>query len=185
MRSETNAEKIKRLMELLGKRAKGPGRIYLTGGATAVLLGWRDTTIDVDLKCDPEPPGVFDVLREAKELLDINIEMAAPDDFVPALPGWRERSRFIASSGLIEFRHYDFYGQALAKIERGHKQDIADVQSMLARQLIKPDTLLDLYRQIQASLTRYPAIDPDALSARLRDALRRPRQSTPKGVANG
>ncbi|MGH7147689.1 MAG: hypothetical protein ACREYE_01465 [Gammaproteobacteria bacterium] len=115
-------------------------------------------------------------------MLDTNIERAAPDDFVPALPGWQERSRF---SGPIEFRHYDFYGQALAKIERGHKQDIADVQSMLARQLIKPDMLLDLYRQIQASLTRYPAIDPDTLSARLRAALPRSRQSTPKGISNG
>ncbi|MGH8614236.1 MAG: DUF6036 family nucleotidyltransferase [Gammaproteobacteria bacterium] len=185
MRSESNAEKIRRLMEFLGHRAKGPGRIYLTGGATAVLLGWRNTTIDVDLKLDPEPPGVFDALREAKELLDINIEMAAPDDFVPALPGWRERSRSIPSFGPIEFRHYDFYGQALAKIERGHKQDIADVQSMFARQLIEPDALMGLYRQVEASLTRYPAIDPATLSARLRDALPRSRQSTPKGVSNG
>jgi hypothetical protein len=37
MRSETNIDKIRELMHELGKRAKGAGRIYLTGGASAVL----------------------------------------------------------------------------------------------------------------------------------------------------
>jgi len=183
MRSVTNAEKIRRLMEFLGQRAKGPGRIYLTGGASAVLLGWRETTIDVDLKLEPEPPGVFDALREAKDLFDINIEMAAPDDFVPALHGWQERSRVIASFGPIEFRHYDLYGQALAKIERGHKQDIADVQSMLAGQLVEPDTLLGLFRQAEVGLARYPAIDRDSLWVKLHEALHQP--DTQEGTSNG
>ena len=36
-------------MEALGQRVKGPGIIYLTGGATALLFGWRAKTIDVDI----------------------------------------------------------------------------------------------------------------------------------------
>jgi hypothetical protein len=57
MRAETTRAKLETFMAALGKHARGPGRIYLTGGATAVLYGWREMTIDVDLKPDPEPPG--------------------------------------------------------------------------------------------------------------------------------
>jgi hypothetical protein len=95
MRSETDKRKLQDFMVALGRRVHGPGRIYLTGGATALLHGWRRTTIDIDLKPDPEPPGLFEALAVLKDELDINVELAAPDQFIPALPGWRERSRLI------------------------------------------------------------------------------------------
>ncbi len=41
-------------MRFLGREARGNARVYFTGGATAVLMGWRDTTIDIDLRFDPE-----------------------------------------------------------------------------------------------------------------------------------
>jgi len=46
VRSESTAPRIRGLMAALGRAARGPGAIYLTGGATAVLLGWRESTID-------------------------------------------------------------------------------------------------------------------------------------------
>ncbi len=45
MRSEANRQKIEAFMAALGKRVLGEGSIYLTGGATAVLHGWRAMTI--------------------------------------------------------------------------------------------------------------------------------------------
>lgn len=54
MRSDTNIDKIRKLMHELGMKAKGPGTVYLTGGACAVLFGWRNTTVDVDLKLEPD-----------------------------------------------------------------------------------------------------------------------------------
>ena len=69
MRNKTERAAIERLMELLGRRARSPGTIYLTGGASAVLLGWREMTLDIDLKLEPEPDGVFAAIREAKEEL--------------------------------------------------------------------------------------------------------------------
>lgn len=57
MRDPVHPVKLQALMEAFGKRIKTPGRIYLTGGATALLHGWRQMTIDVDLKADPEPSG--------------------------------------------------------------------------------------------------------------------------------
>ena len=90
-------------MEAFGKRVKTAGRIYLTGGATALLHGWRKMTIDVDLKADPEPQGFFEAIATLKDELSINIELASPSDFIPELPDWKSRSIFIARHGLIDF----------------------------------------------------------------------------------
>ncbi|MDE0054025.1 MAG: hypothetical protein OXT64_07190 [Gammaproteobacteria bacterium] len=146
-------------MRFLGREARGDGRIYLVGGASAVIVGWRDTTIDVDLKLDPEPPGIFEAIARAKNALNINLELASPDDFMPALPDWHARSVFVARHGAVDFLHYDFYAQALAKIERGHAQDLGDVEAMSRLNLIEPERLLCLFEAIEADLVRYPAID--------------------------
>ena len=148
-------------MARIGELATGPGRIYLTGGATAVLFGWREMTVDVDLKLFPEPPGVFEALAKLKDELSINVELASPDLFIPELPGWRERSRHIVTHGQVEFFHYDFYSQALAKLERGHTRDHSDVQSMVDRGLVSKDVLLALFVAIEPDIIKYPALDPD------------------------
>ncbi|MDQ3198339.1 MAG: hypothetical protein M3Q46_03980 [Verrucomicrobiota bacterium] len=87
---------------------------------------------------------------------------SSPADFIPAPPGWRERSIFIARHGLIEFFHYDPYGQALSKLQRGHDRDLLDARSLLARGLIQSDKLWEMYQLIEPRLLRYPAIDPPA-----------------------
>jgi hypothetical protein len=74
MRGETDRAKIDAFMTALAEHVKGTGRIYFTGGGTAVLHGWRDTTIDLDLKADPEPRGFFEVAA-LKEKIDLNIEL--------------------------------------------------------------------------------------------------------------
>ncbi len=147
-------------MIALGERVTGPGRIYLTGGATAVLHGWRETTIDIDLKPDPEPAGLFEAIALLKDELDANVELASPDDFIPAIPGWQDRSLFIARHGAIDFFHYDPYGQALSKLQRGHDRDLVDVRALVKTGLVKPDRLSEMYKQIEPQLLRYPGIDP-------------------------
>ena len=59
----------------------------------------------------------------------------------------------------MDFYHYDFYAQALSKLERGHARDLADVSAMLARGLINSARLLELFENIRPVLIRYPAID--------------------------
>jgi hypothetical protein len=44
--------------------------------------------------------------------------------------GWRAGT--IDADIAIAFHHYDFYAQALAKIERGHELDRTDVQVLRA-----------------------------------------------------
>ena len=170
-RESSDAEKVRAFMRRLGEEARGPGRVYLVGGASAVLIGWRATTVDVDLKLAPEPLGAFAAIARAKEALDMNVELAAPDDFIPPLPGWRERSLHIAQRGLVEFFHYDFYAQALAKIERGHEQDLRDVEAMRRLALIDAERLAELFDAIEPDLLRYPAIDAACFRDKVRRAL--------------
>jgi hypothetical protein len=125
-----------------------------------LLEGWRDTTIDVDLKLVPENDDVLRAIPRLKDQLEMNVELAAPSDFIPELPGWEERCRFVAQEGSLTFCHYDFYAQALSKLERRHAKDLVDVRAMLDRGLIERQRLQQLYDQIEPQLFRYPAIDP-------------------------
>jgi hypothetical protein len=165
MRAETDRAKLETFMAALGNRARGEGIVYLTGGATAVLYGWRTMTIDIDIKPDPEPPGLFEALAVLKNELDINVELASPDQFVPPIPGWRERSLFIARHGFIRFFHYDPFGQALSKLQRRHDRDIRDVRSSLRDGLITKAGLREMFALIEPQLIRYPAIDPPSFRA--------------------
>ncbi|HEY3237776.1 MAG TPA: hypothetical protein VGJ84_23850 [Polyangiaceae bacterium] len=167
MRSIANAGKVEEFMRALGAAARGPGRCYFTGGATAVLHGWRESTVDIDIKLEPEPVGVFEALAEIKDTLDVNVELAAPDAFIPALEGWRDHSVFITRHGSVDFFHYDFRAQALAKIERGHQRDLTDVAAMLDRGLVGRGELKVEFSKILGRLIRYPAIDSNAFRSKL------------------
>src|SRR3979411_956998 len=121
MRQPVTTANLQLFMKALAASVTTPSRIFLVGGATSVMLGWRTSTIDIDLKIIPESDEILRSLPQLKERLQVNIELASPDDFIPELPGWQERSRFIKREGKLSFYHYDFYAQALAKTERGHE----------------------------------------------------------------
>lgn len=168
MRQRVSAEALERFMKAVGRAGKKNARIYLVGGASAVLFGWRETTIDIDLKLVPEVNEILKALPQLKEQLEINVELASPDDFIPPLPGWQE-SAFIRREGEIDFFHYDFYGQALAKIERGHSTDILDVREMIERGLVEPSRLIDFFSRIEDQLYKYPAIDAKSFRMAVED----------------
>lgn len=159
MREKVSADAVERFMKELGRAGSSNARVYFVGGVSAVLLGWRETTIDIDLKLVPEVNEILRALPDLKERLQVNVELASPDDFIPPLPGWEGRSSFIAREGGIDFFHYDFYAQALAKIERGHSTDLLDVQQMIERGLVEPSRLLEFFGRIEETLYKYPAID--------------------------
>ena len=54
-RSLVDADRIVRLMDGIGRRATGPGCVYLVGGSSTAIVGWRTATVDADIKLDPEP----------------------------------------------------------------------------------------------------------------------------------
>ncbi len=164
MRDLTNANKIAEFMRVLGGKVRKPARVYFTGGTTAVLMGWREMTIDIDLRFVPDHDELYRELPLLKESLGINIELASPADFIPQLPGWEDRSRFIAREGKLDFFHYDAYSQALSKIERGHEQDITDVAAMINSGLVSKERLYELFKAIEPELYKYPAINPESFA---------------------
>jgi hypothetical protein len=172
MRSPVDTAKIEALMRRLGELAKGPGRVYLTGGASALLEGWRASTLDVDIKLDPEPEGVFEAIAKLKDELDLNVELAAPDQFLPEVPSWRERSVYIGRHRSVEFFHYDFRAQALSKIARSHARDMADVEAMLERGLVTREEIRKACDAIAPGLVRFPGIDAEAFLARVDAVVR-------------
>jgi len=171
MRRLAEADRVRRFMRSLGAAAQGDARAYFTGGVSAVLMGWREATIDVDLTLVPERDEVLRSIPALKEELELSVELASPAHFLPELPGWEERSLFIGREGRVSFYHYDFYAQALAKIERGHAQDRADVESMLNAGLVEPARLRELFGAIVPRLYRYPAVDAASLRRALDEAL--------------
>jgi hypothetical protein len=113
MRELANADRVERFMGELARATRSAANVYLTGGASAVLLGWRATTVDVDLKLVPD----------SDEALRAN-------------------------------------SQALAKVERGHVQDVTDVASMRAAGLVEDRPLIDLLAAIEPELYRFPPSTP-------------------------
>jgi hypothetical protein len=172
VRELADEERIRLLMGALGKAAARDGDCYLTGGATAVLLGWRGATIDVDLRLEPEQDEVLRELPRLKEGLSINVELASPADFIPLPRAWRERSPSVAREGRLSFRHFDLYSQALAKLERGHTRDLEDVREMLERGLVEGSRLRACFTEIEPELYRFPAVDPADFRRSVEEFLR-------------
>jgi hypothetical protein len=160
MRALADADLIHRFMRAIGDAAVAEARVYFTGGATAVLQGWRASTIDVDIRVVPEQDAILRAIPRLKEDLHLNVELASPDHFIPVKPGWEERSPFASREGRVSFHHFDLFAQALAKIERGHAQDVRDVQEMLDRGLVDRPGLRAYFDAIEPDLYRYPAVDP-------------------------
>jgi uncharacterized nucleotidyltransferase DUF6036 len=171
MREVADAERIQRLMRALGAQAEREGAVYFTGGATAVLLGWRKSTIDVDILFAPESDALMRAIPRLKEDLRINVELASPADFIPVPAGWEDRSPFVAREGNLSFFHYDPYSQALAKLERAHALDLEDVRELIERELVDPGRALSYFQEIEPELYRFPALDPRGFRERVEEVL--------------
>ena len=159
MRAEATRKRITALMQELASRAPRTGvhNIYFVGGGTAVYLGWRRSSIDVDLCSDDDV--VFRHIQEIKEQLNVNIEFARPEDFVPPLRGSAGRHVFIAKIGSIAFFHYDPYAQLLSKVVRGFKRDLDDAHQFVRSGMVDPATLRSLVARIpDSAFAKYPTL---------------------------
>jgi hypothetical protein len=171
VRLPTDRERIQRLMEAFARAASGNVRVYFVGGTTAVLMGWRESTIYVDFVMRPDDDALLRSIPELKETLRINVELASPADFIPVPPGWEDRGLFITQLGRVAFYHFDLYAQALAKVERGHAQDLDDVHVMLERKIVEPSRALEYFTRIEPQLYRFPAIDPPSFRRAVEEAF--------------
>jgi hypothetical protein len=138
--------------------------VYLVGGGTAVWVGWRSSTVDVDLHGEPET--LFDDVQEIKERLGVNIEFVKPEHFVPALEGSEERHVFIEKVGAVSFYHHDPYAQVFSKSVRGFARDLQDADSFVSSGMVDPLRLGKLVHSIpRQAYSHYPAISRDPVLA--------------------
>lgn len=157
MRQELTRERLGMLMKELAQSAprRGACQVYLVGGGTAVYLGWRRSSIDADLFAEPDT--VLRRIQEIKERLDINVELARPEDFVPPLKGSNDRHVFIEKIGVVSFFHYDPYAQILSKLVRGFERDMSDARTFVKSGMVDPAKLRSLVAAIpDSAYARYP-----------------------------
>jgi hypothetical protein len=157
MRNELTRERLDLLMKELAQSAprRGTFRVYLVGGGTAVYLGWRRASIDVDLFSEEEQ--VFRDIQGIKERLYINIEFARPEDFVPPLKGTADQHVFITTVGSITFYHYDPYAQTFSKVVRGFQRDLDDAREFVRSGMVDPERFQSLVAAIpDSAYARYP-----------------------------
>ncbi|MBV8545448.1 MAG: hypothetical protein JO093_19820 [Acidobacteria bacterium] len=165
MRKPVTEPVVREFMRAIAAEAREPGRIYLAGGASVVLKHWRRSTVDIDITIIPENDRILRAIPDLKERLHVNVELSSPTHFVPPLPGWEDRCPFITREGAIDFHHFDFYTQALSKIERAHRKDLLDVDSMIRNGFVDPRRLLALFEEVSGQLYRYPVLNPPTLRA--------------------
>jgi len=160
MRAELTRERLSALMRELGKtapRGKKGYRVYLVGGGTAVYAGWRASSVDADLCADEDV--VFKDIQGIKERLNVNIEFARPEHFVPALEGSAERHVFIETVGRVSFYHYDPYAQVLSKVVRGFERDLDDARAFVRSGMVDPGKFRGLVAAIpESAYARYPSL---------------------------
>jgi hypothetical protein len=164
MRRSVNRRALRALMIELGRSAPGrrAHRVFLVGGGTAVLLGWRESTVDIDLWADDD--AVFRDVQALKERLEVNIEFARPEEFVPALAGSERRHVFIETFGRVSFYHYDPYSQLLSKVVRGFRRDLEDAAGFLSSGMVDAPKFRSLVRAIpHAAYSKYPRLTPAAV----------------------
>ena len=87
MRERVDRTRLRAFMRALSEATGQPLQVYLVGGATAVLEGWRDSTVDVDLKFGDDRDAVLRAIPAIKERLQMNVELASPADFIPVKAG--------------------------------------------------------------------------------------------------
>jgi hypothetical protein len=164
VRRSLTREVLRDLFRELARSApsRGSFRVYLVGGGTAVHAGFRPSTIDADLYSEDE--RVFRDVQRIKERLQVNIEFARPEDFVPALAGSADRHVFLETVGRVSFYHYDPYAQALSKVVRGFERDVRDARSFLASGMVDAARLRSLVQGIpERAYAKYPALSRTAV----------------------
>lgn len=166
LRRRLTSERLLELMRELAHSAMGRRsyRIYLLGGGTAVLMGWRESTIDADLYTEKDE--IFRDIQDIKERLQLNVEFVRPEDFVPALAGTADRHVFIQAEGKVSYYHYDPCAQLLSKVVRGFRQDMQDARNFLVSGMVDAEQFRLLVAEIPASAyARYPALTRHAVSS--------------------
>lgn len=161
--------RLRRFLETIGRMTRTPGTLYLTGGATALLGRWRDSTADLDFTATPDL--LLDEILRAASTMDradrLAFEVVSPADFIGEVPGWADRSIHVGRYGAIDVRHYDPVSQVLAKCNRWIHFDAADCHALIDRGWAEPAAIERGLAVITPRLYRHPTADVDRIRRHL------------------
>ena len=153
-----DARQISEFLERLGLCYRFPGAVYLVGGASLLLLAAKESTFDIDLKFEVAPERHSEFIRCLRQLsaeMELAVEQASPDEFLPLPDGYEDRRRYVGRYGNLQVFHFDLYSVALAKLERGNEKDLVDVIQMVRTGLIELQALERYFQEIFPRLEDY------------------------------
>ncbi|GAC1361812.1 MAG: hypothetical protein NVS2B12_05900 [Ktedonobacteraceae bacterium] len=170
MRPSVDKKAIESFLQQLGRTFRKAGRLYLVGGAALVHAGVRPGfTQDIDIQVGGANEGDLIIsIQRLIQQMQINIEFASPQDFIPLPTQWEANAQYIGRYGQIEVFYFDFYSIALSKIERATTRDIEDVKLLVQQKRIALDELDTSYQEVLAQLGKghYPKITPERFAER-------------------
>ena len=153
-----DARQISEFLDRLGQCYRFPGTVYLVGGSSLLLLAAKESTFDIDLKFQVPPERHSEFIRCLRQLsveMQLAVEQASPDEFLPLPGGHEDRRRYIGRYGGLEVFHFDLYSVALGKLERGNEKDLVDVIQMVRTGLIDLQALERYFQEILPRLEGY------------------------------
>lgn len=148
-----------------------PASVVITGGASLIHRGLRGQTEDIDIAYEVaagDDARMTTAIRELKDALSINIELAEPGQFIPMPRGRESRRTFVARYGSVDVFLDDPYAVALSKLARGLDRDLEDVRLLADAKLIDFADLEAKAREIADPATpRSARVDLPRMLARL------------------
>jgi len=158
-REPVTRQRIDKFLRELGKRYRGAGRLYLTGGSQLTYAGFTHQTEDIDyvVQLEGDQQEFTRAVRSLIRDMNLSLEPAGPGDFIPLPEGWEDRSRHIGRYGRLDVFTFDPISTALSKIERGTSRDIDGVLALLNAGIISVPELEEAYQEI------VPRLETEAL----------------------
>ncbi len=151
MPSEVTSEVVEVWLAALGRCFRHPGRLYLVGGTSLLLVGAKTVTLDVAVQFEVEAAYHTEwvrCVRQVSRQLGIPVEQVSPADFIPLPTGHEARHQYIGRFGQLDVFHFDFYSVALSKVHRGNEKDFTDLVAMVQQGLVEMDQLKRYFREV-------------------------------------
>ncbi len=162
--SFVDAEGVDLFLQRLARCYRRPGKVYLVGGTSLLLVASKEVTRDIDLQFSVEDGNYGEFVRCLRQVgreLKVPVEQVSPAQFIPLPAGYETRHRYVGRFEQLEVFHFDFYSIALSKLHRGNEKDFSDVMAMLRSGLIKQAALEQYFDEIFPELDTYLTARPD------------------------
>ena len=174
---EITAPVLQGFLEDLGRRFRYPGRLYLVGGTSLILVDAKVSTLDVNVKIEVSAEHKDELvrcLRETGRQSQLSVEQASPDQYIPLPRGHEGRHRFVGRFGSLDVFHFDFYSVALSKLLRGNEKDYEDVVQMVWTNLIALEQLQLYFFEVLPQLETFRVgADPEEFESNFAEFERR------------